>query len=111
MCDDLIQEKIKEINQKLYGPRHCNHCDKVQPVHTYVLAGSQKNTVEGQTLNVSFTGSYACAVCMNVVGTKPKCVEHEPREVTGWEQDRGPYTDYECKKCGAKLKPTKWEEV
>lgn len=64
---DCISEKIAELDMKLYGPRYCQSCDKVQPVETFVLQGSEKSEMKGTTYVRSFTGSHVCRACHHTI--------------------------------------------
>jgi hypothetical protein len=52
-----------EIINKLYGPKFCTACGKVQAVCIFQLQGTTFSKVEGTTFTHGFTGSYVCGVC------------------------------------------------
>lgn len=54
---------LKESWQAIYGPKFCKHCEKVQPIRVYELAGTRKSSFDGSCLTLSFDGSRECAVC------------------------------------------------
>jgi hypothetical protein len=69
--DEMIEKKVGELNYGLYGPRFCDHCQKVQPVQTYKLAGSDfmhaENSPGSYKVVVGFTGSHVCTVCYRTI--------------------------------------------
>jgi len=65
---DAEAKILREVNEKLYGPRYCANCDKVQPVETFKLNGSDTTRMEGTKLIVGFTGAYVCTVCHKAIG-------------------------------------------
>ena len=68
-ADTLIDEKVRELNQNLYGPKYCDHCQRIQPVQTFKLEGSDTMRSEGMTVTAGFTGSQVCTVCHHTVRT------------------------------------------
>jgi hypothetical protein len=60
---DLIDKAVSEVTQALYGPRFCPHCQKVQPVQTFKLEGSDTIETNGTKVTIGFTGSHVCTVC------------------------------------------------
>jgi hypothetical protein len=63
----LIDEKVAELQQKLYGPRYCEHCKQVQPVMTYKLQGTDYFESEGFKVKAGFTGAHVCQVCRHTI--------------------------------------------
>lgn len=64
---DLVMKMVGEMMDGLYGPKFCTHCGKVQPVRTYEVQGSQKNSYDGTTVTSSFIGSRVCSVCYHEI--------------------------------------------
>ena len=60
---NIIAERVRELHQKLYGDRWCEHCKQIQPVRTFELAGSREFSTEGTTVTMKFIGAQVCAVC------------------------------------------------
>jgi len=66
----FITESVKKLNEGLYGPRYCQKCDKVQPVHTYEKMGTHFTKMEGTTLTEGFVGAHVCTVCHTTIGSE-----------------------------------------
>lgn len=67
---NIFDHKIKELHDKIYGPKFCKKCDEVQPTTTGILAGSEEYKLVGNTFTLSFTGAYACNVCGHSIDEK-----------------------------------------
>ena len=63
----MIDEKVRELNEKLYGPRFCQNCGVIREVQTFKLAGSDFTEGEGYTIKAGFTGAHVCTVCNHTI--------------------------------------------
>lgn len=57
------QIALDELNEQIYGPKFCPHCEKIQPIQVFELEGSRKTWSEGMKFYVSFQGDKVCTVC------------------------------------------------
>jgi len=64
---DEISNIMARVNEDLYGPRYCAHCQKVQPVRTYKLEGSDFTKGDSVKFTVGFTGARVCDVCLRTI--------------------------------------------
>ena len=63
-----IDAAMAELIEKIYGPKFCNRCGKVQDVEVYILAGSENiNMVGHYQVKLTFTGSKVCRVCKSAI--------------------------------------------
>lgn len=62
-----IEKVVLDVTEKLYGPRFCAHCSKVQPVK---LEGSDTFEQEGMRIKIGFTDTYVCQVCLKPIKRK-----------------------------------------
>lgn len=62
-----IELKLQELVDSIYAPKFCKHCNKVQPVYTWILQGSEKLTFVGTVGRITYTGSHACTVCFKEI--------------------------------------------
>ena len=61
--NDIELDLVKQVNESLYGPKWCVHCNTLQPMIIYKLQGSDFTRMEDTTLTIGFTGAYLCAIC------------------------------------------------
>jgi hypothetical protein len=66
------EQAVHEIIMKLYGPKYCEHCQKVQPVITHVLEGSDYVKTSVVELKAGFTGSQTCSICYRIIEPTPE---------------------------------------
>lgn len=59
----LIDPIVERMFTKLYGPKHCDTCKKVQPIYVFQLEGSQESKLKDSILTQEFMGSRVCRVC------------------------------------------------
>lgn len=66
-----LSQSISDMILGLYGPKFCAHCQKIQPVNTFVLAKSEwtesETDGEKRIMRSGFIGSYQCRVCMRTI--------------------------------------------
>lgn len=70
ITNDLANNFIKELTDGLYGPKHCKHCNKIQPIIVYKLDGSDYTKSEGMVVTVGYTGSQVCSICYKTIETE-----------------------------------------
>ena len=60
---------VQTLIEKLYGKKHCDHCNKLVDVKTYEQAGSQfsKLADDGVTVTMGFVGAQVCSECFRTV--------------------------------------------
>lgn len=68
VMSEFFGQATKEIYDKLYGPKFCAHCNKVQPIIVHKLGGSDYVRKEDMKITVGFTGSQTCSVCYRPIG-------------------------------------------
>lgn len=74
---DPLDGYAEKLNDALYGPKFCKHCNQVQPVRTFKLQGSDYSEVKGTTLTVGFEGAQACDVCLRPIESPVKTAKGE----------------------------------
>lgn len=67
--EDAIAKVHTQINEDLYGPKYCKHCDKIQKMIVYQKDGTFKFETErkadGSVVGTaSFLGSRICSICL-----------------------------------------------
>lgn len=67
--EDFASGAVRQMIEGLYGPKFCDKCQKIQPVQTYKLQGSDFDKMEGMVYTQGFTGAHVCTVCHSVIQT------------------------------------------
>lgn len=65
-----IERVLQQANERLYGPRFCKNCGRIQPVQTFKLEGSDFFKVDPENrmkMNIGFTGTHVCVVCHSTI--------------------------------------------
>lgn len=73
--ESSIDAAAKELQDKIYGPKFCKHCNKVRPIIVYERKNTRKSVIAGTTLIVSFLGAKVCSVCMKTINESVKLAE------------------------------------
>lgn len=60
---DILFKARMELMEKIYGPKYCKNCKKIQPMLVAVKAGTERMTGTAGNLTYEFIGHRQCNVC------------------------------------------------